>query len=378
MSEPRGVRLIFDSHLDLAWSAVFFNRDLTREVEEIRAREAGMTDERARGRNVLSLPELRRAGGAVCVGTLLARGGPGQAVQAGGYKRTDLDYATPSLAYSAAHAQLAYYRLLEEQGHLRMIRTARELDAHWAAYRAAPQTSPPGIPLGMILSMEGTDPIVTPEQARAWYAAGLRAAGLAHYGRGQHAYGTGVSGPLSATGIELLRVMDELGMILDVTHLCDVSMSQALDYFDGPVLASHHNCRALVPGDRQLTDAQIRQIVERGGVIGAALDAWMLYPGWVRGQTQPDVVTLANLADHIDHVCQLAGDARHAALGTDLDGGFGNEQTPIDLRIYRDLQKLGEILASRGYADGDIDAIFHGNWLDFFRRSLPHHEEPEA
>jgi len=371
-------RPIFDSHLDLAGSAVFFNRDLTREVEEIRAREAGMTDERARGRNVLSLPELRRAGVAACVGTLLARGGPGQTVPAGGYKRTDLDYATPSLAYAAAHAQLAYYRLLEEQGHLRMIRTARELEEHWAAYRAAPQTTPARVPLGMILSMEGTDPIVTPEQARAWYAAGLRAAGLAHYGRGQHAYGTGVSGPLSATGIELLRVMDELGMILDVTHLCDVSMQQALDYFDGPVLASHHNCRALVPGDRQLTDAQITQIVERGGVIGAALDAWMLHPGWVRGESQPDEVTLAIFANHIDHVCQLAGDARHAALGTDLDGGFGNEQTPIDLRIYRDLQKLGEILAGHGYADGDIDAIFHGNWLDFFRRSLPHQEEPEA
>jgi membrane dipeptidase len=374
-------RLIFDSHLDLAWSAVFYNRDLTREVEEIRAREAGMTDERSRGKNVLSLPELRRAGVAVCVGTLLARSGPAQTVPTGGYKRTDLDYAAPPLAYAAAHAQLAYYRLLEEQGHLRMIRTARELDEHWAAYRAAPQTSP----LGLILSMEGTDPIVTPEQAREWHAAGLRAAGLAHYGRGQHAYGTGVSGPLSATGIELLRVMDELGMILDVTHLCDVSMSQALDYFDGPVLASHHNCRALVPGDRQLTDAQIRQIVERGGGggggggdIGAALDAWMLHTGWLRGQTRPDVVTLANLADHIDHVCQLAGDAHHAALGTDLDGGFGNEQTPIDLRLYRDLQKLGDILAGRGYSDRDIDAIFHDNWLDFFRRSLPQQEEPEA
>jgi membrane dipeptidase len=288
-------------------------------------------------------------------------------VQAGGYKRTDLDYATPALAYSAAHAQLAYYRLLEQQGHLRMIRTARELDEHWTAYQAAPQTTP----LGMILSMEGTDPIVTPEQAREWYAAGLRAAGLAHYGRGQHAFGTGVSGPLSATGIELLREMDELGMILDVTHLCDVSMAQALDYFDGPVLASHHNCRALVPGDRQLTDAQIKQIVERGGVIGAALDAWMLHPGWVRGQTLPDVVTLANLADHIDHVCQLAGDTRHSALGTDLDGGFGNEQTPIDLRVYADLQKLGEILAARNFGDDDINAIFHQNWLQFFRRSLP-------
>jgi membrane dipeptidase len=362
----RNPRPVFDSHLDLAWSAVSFNRDLTLPVGEIRRREAQMTDEPGRGRNVLSLPELRAAGVACCVGTLLARGGPAQAPKAA-YKRTDLDHANPSLAYAAAHAQLAWYRLLESQRQIRMIRTAAELNAHWQLYHRDPARAP----LGVILSMEGTDPIVTPDQVQEWFAAGLRVAGLAHYGRGQHAYGTGVDGPLSAAGIEVLRTMDDLGMILDVTHLSDLSMAQAFEYFEGPVLASHHNCRALVPGDRQLTDEQVKRIVARGGVIGAALDAWMMYPGWVRGSTQPEVVTLAALADHIDRVCQLAGSAKHAALGTDLDGGFGNEQTPIDLRVYRDLQKLGDILAGRGYADGDIDAIFYSNWLTFFGQHLP-------
>ena len=363
MQRPRP---IFDSHLDLAWCAVSFNRDLTLDVATIRRAEADMTDEPSRGRNVLSLPELRRAGVAACVGTLLARGGPAQQPKAA-YRRTDLDHATPSIAHAAAHGQLAYYRLLEAQGYVRIIRTAGELDAHWAAYAKDPARAP----LGLILSMEGTDPIVAPEQAHEWFAAGLRAAGLAHYGRGQHAHGTGVDGPLSSAGIELLRTMDDLGMILDVTHLSDGSMAQAFEYFDGPLLASHHNCRALVPGDRQLADGQIREIVRRGGVIGAALDAWMLHPGWVRGQTRPDVVGLEAVADHVDHVCQLAGDARHAALGTDLDGGFGNEQTPRDLRTYADLQKLGTILSDRGYADVDVDAIFHDNWLNFFRKHLP-------
>ena len=325
-----------------------------------------MSDERARGKNVLSLPELRRSGVAVCVATLLARGGPAQKVLPT-YKRTDLDYAAPSLAYAAAHGQLAYYRLLESQGFIRMIRTRSELAAHWGTYSRDPAKTP----LGIILSMEGTDPMVTPEQAREWFGLGLRAAGLAHYGQGQHAYGTGVSGPLSSSGIELLRVMDELGMILDVTHLCDESMSQALEYFDGRVLASHHNCRALAPGDRQLADEQIKQVIGRGGVMGAALDAWMIYPNWVRGQTKPDVVTLGNFADHIDRVCQIAGNARHSALGTDLDGGFGNEQTPGDLRVYGDLQKLAGILLSRGYSEGDVDGIFHGNWLRFFSEALP-------
>jgi membrane dipeptidase len=160
-------------------------------------------------------------------------------------------------------------------------------------------------------------------------------------------------------------------MILDVTHLCDQSMAQALDLFDGPVLASHHNCRALVPGDRQLTDEQIMRLIGRGAVIGAALDAWMLYPNWVRGKTSPQVVGLEAVADHIDRVCQLAGNANHTAIGSDLDGGFGTEQTPRDLDTIADLQKLDQILARRGYSDGDIDNIFHGNWLRFFAEALP-------
>ena len=359
-------RPIFDSHLDLAWSAVSFNRDLTLEVADIRAREAHMTDHKSRGHNTLSLPELRKAGIHVCVATLLARGGPDQKPQPG-YSRTDLDHATPSIAYAAAHAQLAYYRLLESQGHIRFIHTRQDLANHWSTIHKDPRRAP----LGIILSMEGTDPIVTPDQAEEWYAAGLRAAGIAHYGRSQHAYGTAVSGPLSAAGIELLRKFEDLGIILDVTHLCDHSMEQALDVYDGPVLASHHNCRALVPGDRQLTDDQINRLISRNAVIGAALDAWMLYPDWVRGQTRPEVVGIEAVADHIDHVCQLAGNANHSAIGSDLDGGFGFEQTPRDLNTIADLQKLVPILQSRGYAESDIDKIFHGNWLRFFQAALP-------
>jgi membrane dipeptidase len=323
-------RPIFDSHLDLAWNALSFNRDLTLEVDQIRRHEEGMTDEPSRGHNTLSLPELRKAGVRVCVATLLARGGPEQKPKTAN-KRSDLDFASQSIAYAAAHGQLAYYRLLENQGHIRLIRRWSDLDRHW-------QIVADDSPLGIILSMEGADPIVSPAQVAEWWDAGLRAVGPAHYGRSHYAYGTDVSGPLSNASVEVLKEFTRLGMILDVTHLCDQSMSQALDLFEGPVLASHHNCRALVPGDRQLTDEQIKRLIARGAVIGAALDAWMLYPNWIRGQTQPDVVSLEAVADHIDHVCQLAGDARHAGIGSDLDGGFGFEQTPRDLNTIADLQ----------------------------------------
>ena len=356
------MRPLIDAHLDLAWNAVSFNRDLTLDVDTLRRQEAHMTDEPSRGRCTTSLPELRKAGVRVCVATLLARGGPDQQWPTA-FKRTDLDYVGPPIAYAAAHAQLAYYHLLEQQGHMRFLTTASDLEDHW--------NQPSNTSIGIVLSMEGADPIVEPEQLEDWWRAGLRALGPVHYGVGQYAYGTGVIGPFNRRGFALLREMERLEMILDVTHLCDQSMAQALDVYGGPVIASHHNCRSLVPGDRQLTDDQIRQLVERNAVIGAALDAWMLHPGWKRGVTSPEVVGLDAVADHIDHVCQLAGSARHAAIGSDLDGGFGFEQTPRDLKTIADLQKLDSILAGRGYSNKDIDGIFFGNWLRFFLAALP-------
>jgi membrane dipeptidase len=163
--------------------------------------------------------------------------------------------------------------------------------------------------------------------------------------------------------------MARVGMILDVTHLSDQCFDEALDIYEGPVLASHHNCRALVPDQRQLTDDQIKRLVQRGAVIGAAFDDWMLVPGWVRGQTRPEEtgVSLSTVVDHIDHVCQLAGNARHAALGTDLDGGYGLEQSPCDLDTIADLQKLPGLLRRRGYSEVDVGGILYGNWVRFFR-----------
>jgi membrane dipeptidase len=111
--------------------------------------------------------------------------------------------------------------------------------------------------------------------------------------------------------------------------------------------------------------------VKRDAVIGVAFDAWMMYPGWERGKTPPAVVGIEAAADHIDHVCQLAGSTRHSAIGSDLDGGFGTEQTPRDLDTIADLQKLAGILAARGYTRADVEAIFHGNWLRFFSQALP-------
>jgi membrane dipeptidase len=73
----------------------------------------------------------------------------------------------------------------------------------------------------------------------------------------------------------------------------------------------------------------------------------------------------------MDHICQLAGNARNIAVGSDLDGEFGTEQTPHDVNTIADLQNLPAILKSRGYSASDIEGIMHGNWLRIFKRALP-------
>jgi membrane dipeptidase len=226
-------------------------------------------------------------------------------------------------------------------------------------------------PLGFILSMEGADPVLTPEHVEEWWQAGLRIIGPAHYGVSPYAHGTGTEGGLFPAGRPLLQVMERVGMILDVTHLSDQCFDEALDCYGGSVLASHHNCRALVPHQRQLTDAQIKRLVSRGAVIGMALDTWMMVPNWERGKTRPDEVgvKLETIIQHIDHVCQLAGSARHVAIGTDLDGGFGREQSPMDLDTIADLQRFPGLFANHGYDKAAIEGILYANWLRFFREA---------
>ena len=358
---------IFDAHLDLAWNALSWGRDLARELATINAAESAMSDHVARGRATVSLPEMRRAGVAVCLATVQARVRP-DAYPADGYGRLGLDYPTREAAFAVGQGQLAYYGLLEDQGQVTILRTASDLAAHWDRWQHGPNAEPP---VGLILAMEGADPIVNPAQAEAWWRQGMRAVSLAHYGPSAYAVGTGASGPLSPEGIELLAEFRRLGMVLDVTHLAEPGFSEALDRFDGPVMASHNNCRALVPGDRQFSDEQLRRLVDRDVVIGVAMDAWMLWPGWRHGSSSGDVVGLEAVADHVDHICQLAGNVRHVGIGSDLDGGYGTEQTPRDLETIADLGRLGQILAGRGYGDRDVDAVFHGNWIDFFGRQLP-------
>lgn len=348
--------VIIDAHLDLSWNALGWNRDLDQTVAEIRLSEAGM-DGKSRGKNTVAFPDMRRGKVGVVFATVLAR--------CNSLGRSSIDFRTQEIACATAQGQLAYYRLLERRGVCEMLLDWPSLEMSISRWEHESDRAP----FGFILSMEGADPILSPDHAMDWYRAGLRVVGLAHYGPSVYAHGTGCEGGLTAPGRELLRAMEQLNLILDLTHLADESFWEAIEQFHGPVLASHNNCRAITPGDRQYDDDQIRAIVERDGVIGTALDAWMLAPGWTGDRAKGPGITLDSALNHIDHICQLAGNVRHVAIGSDLDGGFGTEQSPEDLDTIADPQALNPLLRKRGYSEADVKAIFHGNWLRFLEHA---------
>jgi membrane dipeptidase len=353
---------IIDAHLDLSMNALEWNRDLTRPVAAINARELGLDDKPDRAKAVVALPELRRGNIGLVVATQIAR-----------YVAPDNSlpgWHSPEQAWAQTQAQLAWYKTMEAAGEMFQITDNDSLQLHLKNWNDS--TIPPHKkPIGYILSLEGADSLVTPDYVERAYAYGLRAIGPAHYGPGRYANGTDASGGLTDLGRRLLKEMERFNIILDATHLCDDSFWEAMDLYTGPVWASHNNCRKLVDHNRQYSDEQIKHLVERHAVIGGALDAWMLVPGWRRGISTPESMEcdLEVVIDHMDHICQIAGNALHVGIGSDLDGAFGKEQCPYDIETIADLQKLTGLLQKRGYSSDDINNIMHGNWLRFLQQA---------
>lgn len=341
--------MLIDAHLDLAMNALYINRDITGSALDTREREGA--NPRC-GNSTVGLADLRRGRFGLCFATVSVLASrawmpPG-----------DLNFKSIDEAHQQGRDQIDFYRSLEAAGHVRMITDAESLESHLTAWNADPD----GEPLGLVVLMEGAYPVRHPKELHDWFDLGVRIIGLSWAGS---AYAGGTYGPgrLTEYGVRLLEQMQVAGVILDVSHLNDASFFDVLDHFDGPVLGSHVNCRALVPGERQLTDDMIRALIARDAVLGTACDTWMVIPGWKKKITPPESCPMDRLVDHIDHVCQLAGNARHAALGSDLDGGYGTEQSPGDMDTIADLARIADLLAARGYSSEDVAAITHGNWL---------------
>ncbi len=364
--------LIFDGDYPMAYGGVELNRDLTLPLAEVRAADGESGNGESGNVAFACLPEMRRGRVAAALMKFTVRQKRENSILAG--------LRGTAAVFGAARGQLAYYHILAEQGEGVVLTHGEALAGHMETWEKAEDTH--SLPVGFILGMEGADPILWPDQVHQWFESGVRVVSLTHYGPSTYAHGTGSEGGLFAPARDLLREMSACGMLLDLTHISDESFFEAVDLYEGPVLASHQNCRALVPGQRQFSDEQLRIVIERGGVIGASMDTWMLCPWYTldwantggynrRDHFRREEISLNHVADHIDHVCQLAGNADHAAIGGDTDGQGGIDGAPSEVDSIADYQLLVPILEGRGYARADVEKIMYRNWVRFYTDHLP-------
>ena len=347
--------IIVDAHLDIAWNKFALNRDFLKSVMEKRARE-GAHPAHGEGSALVGLPDLIAGNVRVVFATtFVAQAQPGR-------KEWGRTYSTPQEAHDQAMEQVAYYAMLAMDSRVSLITTRGDLDRVLAS---------PEPQVGLVTLMEGADPIVAPAQTPNWFEAGVRIVGPA-WSQTRYSGGTRAPGPLTDLGRALMPQLERAGMILDISHMAEQSFFDALGLFGGAVIASHSNCRVFAGADpdRHLSDEMIRAIIARDGVIGTVLYGGFIKAGWDKS-ARKDTLTLADAVRHAQHICDLAGDARHVGIGSDFDGGFGMESTPREIDTIADLQKLGDALSAASFDDADIANILGGNWIRLLRRALP-------
>ena len=356
----------------MAFNALYNRRDLTQPIQILREREDPVENplgpfETDPGIVTVSLPELRRGHIGIILATIMCR----VQVPWPGKPNSHNAVRTQATAYARGQSHLAYYQALEKAGEIVWIRTLKDLEASVSAWEDPDPKSK--TPVGLILSMESADPILGPDQVAQWWEDGLRSVGITHFGANSYGHGTGTPGGLYPTAYPLLDAFADTNMIIDLTHAADTTFWQILDYWEGPVHASHCNCRALVPGQRHLSDEMIKAICERNGVIGMVFAESMLNPKWDWDNPRTHYINATRpmkaVVEHIDHICQLTGNTNHVAIGTDLDGGFGRQLAPVDMNAINDLQVFLKVMSEKGYTDEDVAKIAHNNLLQLFRNA---------
>jgi len=343
---------IVDAHEDIAYN-VSLGRDFKRAALETRVLEDPPIPKR--GTATLGLPDLLKTNVRIVFATIWAAPCGVEDIEIGPC------YRTPEEALVLAKRQLGYYNELAQDPRVRLIRQRSDVDR----VLEAPEPT-----LGLVILMEGADPIITAEQTHEWFEAGVRIVGPA-WQRTRYSGGTKAPGPLTEAGRELMREMERTGMILDVSHQAEASFHEALDLFHGNVMASHANSRTYVPTDRQLSDEMISALIARNAVIGTVLYNAFLQANWKETGKVKQKVTIRDVLKHIKHVCELAGDSTHAGLGSDLDGGFGAESIPAEMDTVADLPKIGDALTAAGFSEQDVHNVMGQNWVRFLKRSLP-------
>lgn len=376
--------IIIDAHEDLAYNILTFGRDYTRSALETRNLEAGTQTPLQNGDSLLGWPEYQKGQVAVVFGTLFVS--PGHRQSEPWETQVYHDIAEANHLYRGQVD--AYYRLTgENPDKFRLVLRHSDLQDlldTWESSTddAEPEVAPrdetggettprPGRPVGVVILMEGAEGVRHPDELEEWWEMGVRIIGPAWAGT-RFCGGTRQPGPLTQEGFALLEAMAGLGFGLDLSHMDEAAVMQALDVYPGTILATHANAWSLLRNDsnRHLTDQAIRGLVERDGVMGIVPFNVFLKSGWRSGDSRAEV-GLDQVVAQIDHVCQIAGSARHAALGTDFEGGFGLQSVPVEIDTIADLHKLIPLLAEKGYSDDDIRGILSGNWLRMLQRILP-------
>ncbi len=362
--------LIVDSHEDIAYNMLEFGRDYLRPVAETRRLEAGSFAQRDNGDTLLGWDAYQRGRVAVVFSTLFAAPARQKTYEWETLVYPDGDFETAHRLYRA-QVDL-YHRLADEHpDQFRLVASRADLESVAASWASSPADEHP---IGLAFLMEGAEGIRNPAELAEWYDLGLRQIGPAWAGT-RFCGGTKEPGPLTDDGRALLEAMADFNFTLDLSHMDEPAALECLDIYPGPIVITHANCLALLPGyatNRHVSDRVIRGLIERGGVMGVVPFNSFLKVGWLRkGGSRREEVPLSAVADHIDHICQLAGDVRHAGIGTDFDGGFGLQSVPPEIDTIADLHKLADFLRPRGYSESDIEAVLSGNWLNHLRENLP-------
>ncbi len=359
--------MLIDAHEDLAWNMLSLGRDYTRSAHETRRLEAetGSPAPEINGNTLLGYADYLRGQVGIVFGTLFA---PPKRRQVGKWDRPA--YADAEEAHRIYREELGlYHRLTEEHpDKFRLLRTRADLNAHIAAWKQQPADAPK--PIGLVVLMEGAEGVRSPDELPSWWEDGLRVIGPAWVGT-RFCGGTGEPGPLTGEGRALLRGMAAVGFLLDISHMDPQAAREALETYEGSIIASHANPAALLPetdSNRFLPDDVIETLAARDGVIGIVPYNRFLDATWKPGDPR---LPLEKVVEHIDYICQRTGSSRHVAIGSDFDGGFGVEMVPAGIDTIADLQKLAPLLTARGYTNDDIAAIFAHNWLRKLKAILP-------
>lgn len=244
-----------------------------------------------------------------------------------------------------------YREVSANQSQLGLVRSYKDLESLVTAGKIA-----------AILSVEGGEVLEgEPAILEILYHLGVRSIGLTWNQRNQLADGVEESqtgGGLTKLGVQVVNDMNNLGILIDVSHLSESSFWDVLKHSKQPVIASHSNCRGLCEHPRNLTDKQIKELAQQGGVICITFA-----PQFV---TTHGPATLDQVVDHIDYACQLVG-SRHVGIGSDFDG---IEVTPEGLSDATCFPAITDRLLSRGYSNEDIRCILGANILSVLKTVL--------